>query len=72
MDAVATGTLARNEQGRLRVTGVDVTLRPAVAATDISRMGRCVEVFEDFCPVTAAVRQSVPVAVSVEPVAVNG
>jgi organic hydroperoxide reductase OsmC/OhrA len=72
MHVEAVGTLARNERGRLRVTEIDVTLKPVVAAADIPRMDRCIGIFEDFCPVTAAVREGVVVAVNVEPVAVNG
>lgn len=67
MDAFATATLARNEKGRLRVTAIDVTLRPQVAPADRPRMARCVEVFEDYCPVTAAVRGSLAVRVNVAP-----
>ncbi|HUF52254.1 MAG TPA: OsmC family protein [Dehalococcoidia bacterium] len=72
MEVAATGTLARNEQGRLRVTGIDVTLKPSVAPADVAHMGRCIDIFEDFCPVTAAVRKGVAVMVEVQPVAVNG
>jgi organic hydroperoxide reductase OsmC/OhrA len=70
MRAVGTATMGRNEGGRLRVTGIEVTLVPAVARADVSRMGRCVDIFEDFCPVTNAVRPGVNVSVSVAPVAV--
>jgi organic hydroperoxide reductase OsmC/OhrA len=70
MAAEATGTLARNKEGRLRVTGIDVTLTPHVVAADIPRMGRCIDIFEDFCPVTAAVRKGVVVSVDVRPVAI--
>jgi organic hydroperoxide reductase OsmC/OhrA len=68
MAASAVATLGRNEKGRLRVTSIDVTLKPSVAAADVPRMGRCLEIFEDFCTVTAAVRQGVHVRVTVTPV----
>lgn len=67
LTATATGSMARNERGRLRVTEISVTLVPTVAEADIPRMGRCIEIFEDFCPVTAAVRRGVEVSVSVTP-----
>ncbi|MEO8456580.1 MAG: OsmC family protein [Chloroflexota bacterium] len=67
MAVSATGTMARNEKGRLRVTTIDVNLMPGVAEGDIARMTRCVDIFEDFCPVTAAVRRGVDVRVTVEP-----
>jgi organic hydroperoxide reductase OsmC/OhrA len=70
MAVSAAGTMARNEKGRLRVTAIDVTLTPSVAEGDIPRMNRCVEIYEDFCPVTAAVRKGVDVRVTVEPQAV--
>jgi organic hydroperoxide reductase OsmC/OhrA len=56
----------RNAKGRLRVTNVDVRLVPSVPADQIARMTRCLEVFEDFCTVTAAVRDGVQVNVSVD------
>jgi len=56
----------RNAKGRLRVTNVDVHLAPSVPADQIARMARCLEVFEDFCTVTAAVREGVQINVSVD------
>jgi uncharacterized OsmC-like protein len=70
MKAAATATMSRNDAGRLRVAEIDVTLLPAVARDDIPRMGRCIDIFEDFCPVTAVVREGAHVTVSVAPVAV--
>jgi uncharacterized OsmC-like protein len=70
MMATATATMARNDEGRQRVSAIDVTLLPAVASADVPRMGRCVEIFEDFCPVTAVVRKGAVVTVAVAPVAV--
>jgi organic hydroperoxide reductase OsmC/OhrA len=71
MEASAVATMARNEKGLLRVSAIDVTLRPSVAAADIPRMNRCLEVFEDFCPVTPAIRQGVDVSVAVAPFAID-
>jgi uncharacterized OsmC-like protein len=70
MKAAATATMSRNDEGRLRVSAIDVTLLPAVASDDISRMSRCIDIFEDFCPVTAVVRKGALVTVAVAPVAV--
>lgn len=61
------GTLVRNERGRLRVGAVDVTLEPIVPAAQHERMTRCLTMFEDFCVVTASVRQAIEVRVSVVP-----
>lgn len=63
------GEMARNERGRLRIGAVRVRLEPVVPAEDQPRMARCLEVFEDFCVVTASVRPAVRVDVEVVPVA---
>jgi organic hydroperoxide reductase OsmC/OhrA len=61
------GSHGRNEQGRLRVTKLDVTIVPTVAPQDRDRLGRCEELFEDFCVVTEAVRHGIEVDVRIEP-----
>jgi organic hydroperoxide reductase OsmC/OhrA len=63
---VVTGRLARNERGRLRIGGLSVTLHLDLKPEDRSRIGRCLELFEDFCVVTESVRRGVDVAVRVE------
>lgn len=70
MRAVASATVGRNERGRLRVSAIEVTLLPSVAREDVPRMGRCIDIFEDFCPVTAVVREGARVSVDVAPIAV--
>ncbi len=60
-------TQGRNERGRLRITGIDVTLHPQVATADLPRIGRCLEIFEDFCVVTQSVRGGLDVRVVVQP-----
>jgi uncharacterized OsmC-like protein len=57
--------VGRNERGRLRVTGLDVRIELAAALVASPRLSRCLELFEDFCVVTASVRQGLPVAVEV-------
>jgi organic hydroperoxide reductase OsmC/OhrA len=68
MRTTVTGTVVRNNRGRLRIGEIEVRLHPAVAAEDRERLGRCLELFEDFCVVTQSVRQGVDVHVKVEPV----
>jgi organic hydroperoxide reductase OsmC/OhrA len=64
-----TAHLARNEQGRERVTGIDVQLHPELLDGDRARLERCERLFEDFCIVTESVRRGIPVNVNVaEPV----
>jgi organic hydroperoxide reductase OsmC/OhrA len=64
--ATVSGTLARNARGRLRVGGLDVRINVEVAPGDRERMGRCMELFEDFCVVTESVRHGIDVAVRVD------
>jgi organic hydroperoxide reductase OsmC/OhrA len=61
------GTLVRNERGRLRVGGLEVHLGPIVPAHQHDSVPRCLELFEDFCVVTASVRKGLPVSVTVQP-----
>lgn len=69
LHTTASVALIRNDKGRLRVGTITVKLAPVVALDQQPRMARCLEVFEDFCIVTASVRPSVTVNVSVHPVA---
>ena len=61
------GTLVRNDAGRLRVGELRVRLEPVVDPEHRERMGRCLEIFEDFCIVGQSVRQGVQLAVEVTP-----
>ncbi len=68
MQTVVEGSFMRNERGRLRIGGIKVTIQPKVSAEDQDRMGRCLELFEDFCVVTQSVRGGIAVNVDVVPV----
>jgi organic hydroperoxide reductase OsmC/OhrA len=59
-------TTGRNAKGRLRVQKLDVKLAPSVPVDQQARMARCLEVFEDFCTVTASVREGFEIAVAVD------
>ena len=61
------GDLDRNDRGRLRIGSLRVVLTPEVTDAERARMGRCTELFEDFCVVTESVRKGIPVEVTVEP-----
>lgn len=70
MTASVVAHVARNEQGRYRISGIDVELSPEVLEHDRPRLERCERLFEDFCIVTESVRRGIPVNVKVvEPVA---
>lgn len=59
--------VVRNEQKRLRVGKVDVTLRVPVER-DSPALLQCLDTFEDFCIVTQSVRGGIDVKVNVEAV----
>lgn len=65
------GTYRRNERNRLRIGGLEVDLEVDVPGADPGRLARCLEGFEDFCVVTASVRQGLEVAVTVHDPAGN-
>ncbi len=62
------GSLERNDAGRLRIGSIKVRIEPVVAEPEQPRMRRCLELFEDFCVVTQSVRQGIEVDVAVEPI----
>jgi organic hydroperoxide reductase OsmC/OhrA len=66
LEAFATGTLVRNERGRLRIGRIDVVMRPELPGSEPAKVQKCLELFEDFCVVTASVRQGLAVGVRVE------
>ena len=63
---VVEGTIARNERGRLRIGGLRVRLAPELMPEQRERMGRCLDLFQDFCIVTESVREGIAVDVDVE------
>lgn len=67
LEAEVESTVGRNADGRLRITGMHVTLAPEVDRAAWERMGRCLDLYESFCMVTESVRQGIPVSVIVEP-----
>ncbi|MFE8034951.1 OsmC family protein [Thiohalocapsa marina] len=61
----ATCILVRNEKKRLRIGGMEVRLIAGPALTESKRFDRCKALFEDFCVVSASIRDGIPIAVSV-------
>lgn len=61
-------TMGRNANGRLRVVGLRVLIETGPReSAERDRFAHCVEIFEDYCPVTGAVRQAIPTSVEVRP-----
>ena len=60
-----TGAAKRNERGRLRVGKLNVEIRLEAETKQEQRVNRCLSLFEDYCVVTASVRQSIEVNVRV-------
>jgi len=61
-----TGSLVRNEQGRLRLGPMEVHIQPDLGGAPPARVERCLEIFEDFCIVTASARAGLDVEVQVD------
>lgn len=59
-------TLERNERGRWRVGAIKVKIKPSLEWIEPEKFERCRGLFEDFCIVTASVREGIKVDVEVE------
>jgi uncharacterized OsmC-like protein len=59
------GELTRNDKGRLRIGKIDVAIMVELADGQYDRINRCLDLFEDYCVVTASVRKGIPVRVVV-------
>lgn len=57
------GDIKRISNGRLRISQMRVTVEPTVNLSDLERMGRCSDLFEDFCTVTQSIRSGIDVQV---------
>lgn len=66
LSSTATARMERNEKGRLRIAGIDVEIAAALGADDGPKLERCRGLFEDFCIVSASVRQGIPVHVTIK------
>jgi uncharacterized OsmC-like protein len=58
-------SLTRNDKGRWRVEGIKVNMKVDMNDIDKEKLERCKSIFEDFCIVTASVREGVKIDVEV-------
>lgn len=63
LSAVVTARIERNEKGRLRIAGIDAEIAPQLGPGEAGKLERCRGIFEEFCTVTASIRQGIPVEV---------
>jgi len=63
--ATATPTLERNENKRLRITGIAVKIALGRTAAEIDHLDRVLSQFEDFCTVSMSVREGIAISVEV-------
>jgi len=64
--AVVRAQIVRNENKRLRVGRIDVEIDPGLDAAALENLKPCVPLFEEFCTVTASVRQGIEVATRIK------
>ncbi|MDM7949540.1 OsmC family protein [Hydrogenophaga sp.] len=63
--ATASPLVERNDQKRLRITGMRVQLCLGKPAAEIEHLDRVLAQFEDFCTVSMSVRQGIDISVQV-------
>jgi len=64
LETTVTLSTARNEENRFRVNRTDVEISLDVAEEDQERVSRCLEVFENYCTVSASVRKGIEINVN--------
>jgi uncharacterized OsmC-like protein len=62
----ATARIDRNEENRLRVLDIAVTIRLGKGGAEISHLDRVLSQFEPFCTVSQSVRHGIPISIAVE------
>lgn len=65
MKTKATVDLIRNEQQRLRIGQIKIDIDIESGTDHGHRLDRCTQLFEDFCVVTASIRNGIPIKVIV-------
>ena len=68
IEATAMTTIERNDRGRFRIAAINVRISPTLEEQDVERIARCARVYEDFCIVSASVRQGIDIQAELAPV----
>jgi len=63
LKATARVRFGRNEKKRLRITGIDMKIDADASESDISKLERCLPIFQDFCTVSQSVKAGIPITV---------
>jgi organic hydroperoxide reductase OsmC/OhrA len=63
LDTIVKADIERNEDGYLRVAGLDVQIHLEVNDEDKLRVPRCLSLFENYCTVTQSIRKGIEVKV---------
>ena len=58
--------IVKNENRRLRIGKISVVIDAGLKPEDMEKARAVVQVFEDFCTVTASVRQGIPIEASIK------
>ncbi len=60
-----TGHLTRNQNGRLRIGSFEVEITLDLGEGDTGRIQRCLNIFQDYCTVSASIKPAIPIRVRV-------
>jgi uncharacterized OsmC-like protein len=66
MTAKVTTHVVKNDRGRYRIRAIDVDITPEFKGGLEAPLDRCTDLFEDFCTVTASLRQGIRVNVNLK------
>lgn len=66
LTANVTTHVVRNEKGRFRIRAIDVDIIPGFRKGIEPPLGRCTDLFEEFCTVTASIRRGIRVNVNLK------
>ena len=64
LDTIVKADVKRNQEGYIRVAGLDVQIHLEVKEEDKLRVPQCLSMFENYCTVTQSVRKGIEVKVN--------